>query len=152
MVSPVFGAPEIPICQKCLPGRYAPFGSLECFDCDLGMLYFPSRLLSLTLLSGEYSNLTGASHCELCDPGSYAIDTASTACSLCRPGSYSDQHGSPYCDPCAPGSYQPSFGETTCLICENGTVAASFNSSYCTPCPEGKYQPRPGIIILKKTF
>ena len=84
---------------------------------------------------------TGASACQDCVPGKYAVASESTVCMDCVEGKYSSQSGRTSCLPC--GSLQidgvyptdSRYGATACYSCPPSQYYTSWNTTVKTTAP-----------------
>jgi len=110
---------------------------------------------------GQYTTATGATACEVCGIGSFALNGIScvpclrgsfnsmsgegvTACETCDVGYYATAYGSTApCISCSIGKYASGLGSSSCdgLDCAAGTYASR---NACTDCPVGTFTPSIG--------
>ena len=73
----------------CLPGSFAPAGSLECLECPLGSHCPSSALPTHTPCSpGSYANETSSTECSAC-PAGFVCQTPSQSPVMCENGTFS---------------------------------------------------------------
>lgn len=87
-------------CTACPAGFYNPASALDCIPCTVGY----------------YSNISGATICNICPPGTSSSQLlGSSTCLTCATGSFADGKIALYqCISCAPGTMALQNGSTSC--------------------------------------
>eukprot|EP01047_Picozoa_sp_COSAG01_P017230 COSAG01_NODE_908_length_12794_cov_119.794171_2_plen_1484_part_00 len=119
-----------------------------CAVCQLGQYDHDADAATqcISCPAGRFSNLTGATSCDVCRPGTYApaASTGASNCTACHPGQYDhDADAATPCISCPAGRFSSRSGAATSCggVCQPGTYApaASTRASNCTACHPGQY-------------
>ena len=127
------------MCTKCPPGKYqGGTGGKTCLFCGVN----------------EYSPDYGASKCEPCQNGAFALaNQANVVCQDCPTGKHRTATDA-QCVPCASNTAQSKSGQAGCTSCTAGTVSNGevanavmgfsgrlfeLDLQSCVPCPFGSY-------------
>ena len=97
-------------CSVCEPGAYSQFGAAVCTACQPGTA--SNGQMYCDMPGYEGINECGASSCNECDMGSYAMGEGNSYCDYCQSGTYSSGLGASECDICPNNLY--SNGQMEC--------------------------------------
>ena len=137
-------------CSVCEPGTFSGFGAFECDYCPSGTS--SNGQMYCDMPGYEGMNECGATGCNECDAGTYAMGEGNSYCDVCLPGTFSG-FGAFECDYCPSGTSSngqmycdmPGYegmnecGATGCNECDAGTYAMGEGNSYCDYCQSGSY-------------